>query len=484
MNCNLEPVFSKEIGIIHFIGIGGIGMSGIAEILHNMGYKIQGSDASESYVTQRLENIGIKVFKEHIADNIKGVSLVVKSTAIKDRNLEIIAAKEQGVPIIKRAEMLAEIMRFKHSIAISGTHGKTTTTSLVAKLFETAGKNPTVINGGIINQHGTNAYLGSGDYLIAEADESDGTFIKIPSYVAVVTNIDPEHMDYYGTFDKVKEAYRSFVTNLPFYGFGVMCFDHPVVREIGSTITDRKVISYGLDSIDVDFRAVNIVPNEKGSTFDVEISPRYANAKKLEFTKISGINIGIHGRHNVSNSLSAIAIGIEKGFDPEIIKTAFENFGGVKRRFTTTGVVNGITIIDDYAHHPVEIKATLNTARHIANLRGSNVIAVMQPHRYTRLNDLMTEFSQAFGDADHVFISDVYSAGENPIQNVNADVLVEKIKSTGKNNVAKLESPDILASTINNLAKSNDLVVLLGAGNITKWAYDLPKQIEKLKKAA
>jgi UDP-N-acetylmuramate--alanine ligase len=484
MNRSLEPVFSVDIGVIHFIGIGGIGMSGIAEILHNMGYKVQGSDASDSYVTQRLEKNGIKVFKEHVAVNIKQASLVVKSTAIKDNNPEIIAAKELNIPIIKRAEMLAELMRFKHSIAISGTHGKTTTTSLVAKLFETAGTNPTVINGGIINQHGTNAYLGSGDYLIAEADESDGTFIKVPSYVAVVTNIDPEHMDYYGTFDKVKDAYRTFITNLPFYGFGVMCFDHPVVREIGSAINDRKVISYGIDSADVDFRAVNIIPTEKGSTFDVEMSARYVKSKNLKSNKISGITIGIHGRHNVANSLSAIAIGVEKGFDQELIKTAFENFGGVKRRFTTTGVVNGVTIVDDYAHHPVEIKATLSTARHIANLRDSNVIAVMQPHRYSRLNDLMDEFSNAFADANHVFIADVYSAGEAPIANVSAEVLVEKIKSCGQNNVAKLESPDMLAQIINNLAKSNDLVVFLGAGNITKWAYDLPKQIEELKKAA
>ncbi len=375
-------------------------------------------------------------------------------------------------------------MRFKHSIAISGTHGKTTTTSLVAKLFETAGKNPTVINGGIINQHGTNAYLGDGEYLVAEADESDGTFIKVPSYVAVVTNIDPEHMDYYGTFDKVKEAYKTFITNLPFYGFGVMCYDHPVVREIGCSITDRRVISYGIESADVDFRAVNIVPTEKGSTFDVEISKDYAKRKNLKYTSITNLTIGIHGRHNVQNSLSAIAIGVEKGFDKEIIRTAFENFGGVKRRFTLTGVVNGISIIDDYAHHPVEIKATLSTARHIANLRGSKVIAIMQPHRYTRLHDLMEEFAAAFSDANNVFIADVYSAGESPIPNVSAEELIKKIRAHGNKSVEKLESQEMLPEIINNLAKNNDLVVLLGAGNITKWAYDLPKQIEEISKAA
>ncbi len=484
MKNNLENVFSIGVGKIHFIGIGGIGMSGIAEILHNLGYKVQGSDPSDNYVVDRLVKLGIKVFKEHTEENVKSASLIVKSTAIKDQNPEIKAAKQLGIPIIKRAEMLAELMRFKHSIAISGTHGKTTTTSLVAKLFETAGKNPTVINGGIINQHGTNAYLGSGDYLIAEADESDGTFIKVPSYVAVVTNIDPEHMDYYGTFDKVKDAYRTFITNLPFYGFGVMCYDHPVVREIGCSITDRRVLSYGIESSDVDFRAVNIVPTESGSTFDVEISKEYAKKKNLQFTSIPNLSIGIHGKHNVQNSLSAIAIGVEKGFDKEVIRTAFENFAGVKRRFTVTGVVNGISIIDDYAHHPVEIKATLSTARHIANLRGSKVIAIMQPHRYTRLGDLMEEFSAAFADANHVFISEVYSAGENPIPNVSAEELIKRIKSHGQKNVEKLESQEMLAEIINNLARNNDLVVLLGAGNITKWAYDLPKEIERLNKAA
>jgi len=484
MNKNLTTIFPTDIGTIHFIGIGGIGMSGIAEILHSLGYKVQGSDISESYITERLVKNGIKVFNGHNASNIKGAALVVKSTAVKDNNPEIIAAQESLIPIIKRSEMLAELMRFKHSIAVSGTHGKTTTTSLIAKMFETAGLDPSVVNGGVINNKGTNAYMGQGDYLIAEADESDGTFIKVPSYVGVITNIDPEHMDYYGTFDNVKGAYLQFIESLPFYGFGVLCIDHPVVRELSEFITSRKVLSYGIDSADADFRATNININELGSTFDVEISKQYRDFRKLPYSKIEGIVLDMHGRHNVLNALSAIAIGVEKNFAVDVIKSAFKNFGGVKRRFTYTGVVNGVSIIDDYAHHPIEICATLNTARGIANLKGSKVIAVMQPHRYTRLEDLFEDFAQSFDDADHIIIADVYPAGEDPIEGIDAKALVSRIQELGKKSVQQLYSPENLAQLINKLAKNNDLVVLLGAGNVTKWAYDLPKQLQKLKAAA
>lgn len=480
----LQSIFPTETGLIHIVGIGGIGMSGIAEILHGMGYSVQGSDLSEGYITEKLEKQGIKIFKEHSANNVNGISYLVKSTAIKEDNPEVIEARKQGIPVIKRAEMLAELMRFKNSIAISGTHGKTTTTSMVAALFEAAGTNPSVINGGIINSKSTNAYLGDGEYLIVEADESDGTFIKVPSYVAVITNIDPEHMDHYGTFDKVKDAFKAFLENLPFYGFGVVCYDHPVAREIGEKTTDRRVLSYGIDSRDVDFRAVNIKPNEKGSSFDVEISASYIKHKGLNFNKIQNLQLGIHGQHNVLNSLAAIAIGIEKKFDSQVIKDAFATFMGVKRRFTLTGEVDGISIIDDYAHHPAEIKVTLNTARHLANLRNCNVIAVMQPHRFTRLNDLMDDFSRAFTDANQIIISDVYSAGELPIKNATPQILIKKIKENSAIDAIYLSDPINLAAMINKLAKNNDLVVLLGAGSITKWAYELPEKLSQLRKAS
>lgn len=481
MLSNLNNIFPTSIGAIHFIGIGGIGMSGIAEILHNLGYSVQGSDLSESYVTERLKRLGIKVLLGHSKDNVENAAIIVKSTAVKPDNPEIIRASELGLPIIKRSEMLAELMRFKHSISISGTHGKTTTTSLVAKLFESVGYNPTVINGGIINTKGTNAYIGDSDYLIAEADESDGTFINVPSYVGVITNIDPEHLDYYETFENSIAAYRKFIKNLPFYGFGVLCYDHPIVRQLGQSIRERKVISYGIDSVDCDVRAVNIKTNAMGSTFDVLISGKYQQNRKLNFAEIKNVELHLHGMHNILNTLSAIAIGIEKGFSPDKIAEAFKNFGGVKRRFTKTGEVDGISIIDDYAHHPVEIKATLNTARQVANLNNGKVIAVVQPHRYTRLRDLMDEFSLSFIDADNVIVTDVYSAGEEAIPGVTSEELSKRIVNNLKKNVIYLNDHEKLADTINNLAKSNDLVVLLGAGNITKWAYELPNQIKILR---
>ncbi len=480
MNNALNLIFPTNVGVIHFVGIGGIGMSGIAEILHSMGYSVQGSDISESYVTERLEKLGIKVNFEQVASNVENCSLIVKSTIIKDDNPEIIRAQELDIPIIKRTEMLAEIMRFKHSISISGTHGKTTTTSLVACLLEAAELNPTVINGGIINSKKTNAYIGKGGYLVAEADESDGTFIKVPSYVGVITNIDPEHLDYYKTFENSIAAYRTFITNLPFYGFGVLCYDHPIVRQLGNSIKGRRIISYGLDTPSVDLRAVDIKTDIGGSTFDVILSEAYVRHKKLKFNMIRDVKLHINGRHNIANSLSAIAIGLELGIESSVIARAFSEFGGVKRRFTKTGEVNGITIIDDYAHHPVEIRATLSTARDIVNSSRGKVVAVVQPHKYTRLNELMDEFSEAFTDADELIIADVYPSGEKPIPGVDAGELIRRIKLNAKKDAIYLSDPEKLAKLINNLAKSPDLVVFLGAGNITKWAYDLPKALEKL----
>lgn len=480
MRALLNPVFPTNIGIIHFIGIGGIGMSGIADILKSLGYDVQGSDLSESYVTERLRNNGIKVIISQSAENIAGVSLVVKSTAVKDDNPEIIAAKAAGIPIIKRSEMLAEVMRFKHSISISGTHGKTTTTSLFASIFEEAQLNPTVINGGIIMSKETNAYLGSGDYLIAEADESDGTFIKVPSYIAVITNINPEHLDYYGTFENAKLAYKAFIENLPFYGYGVICHDHPTAFEISQSIDSRVIYSYGIASEHVDIRAINIQGTENGSLYDVILSDRLMHKCKLASNSIKEIVLNIHGVHNVLNSLSAICVALERGISVEDIKAAFAKFSGVKRRFIKTGEVDGIAIFDDYAHHPAEIRATLNTAKSVANKRHGRVIAVMQPHRYSRLHNMMEEYLKAFNDADKIIIADVYAAGEKPIENANSDTLVRSLKSLNLA-VQKLDNEKDLANQINVLATSGDVVVFLGAGSITKWAYELPRQLKEIR---
>lgn len=471
----------KEIGIIHFVGIGGIGMSGIAEILHNLGYSVQGSDVAENYVIERLRKLGIKILIGHNASNIENCSLITKSTAIQENNPEIAAARKNGIPVIKRSEMLAEIMRFKYSISISGSHGKTTTTSIVAALFEAAGLEPTVINGGIINAIGTNAYLGKSDYLIAEADESDGTFIKVPSYVGVITNIDPEHLDYYKTFENEKLAFRNFIESLPFYGFGVLCYDHDIVRELGLSISDRRIISYGIDYEQADIRAVNIRTDATGSTFDVEVSHHYQKVKKKNISNLKDLKLNVHGRHNILNSLSAIAIAIEKNFEEKVIYDGLNSFKGVKRRFTKVGEIEGITIIDDYAHHPIEIQTTLKTAANIVHAKGGSVIAVLQPHRYSRLSDLMDDFRDSFNDADHLIVAEVYSAGESPIPNINSDELIKRIEQKHNRKVIKLANPENLPEVINKLAKKEDFVIMLGAGNITKWSYELPSQLQKIK---
>ncbi len=483
MFSSLNHVLPTSLGVIHFIGIGGIGMSGIAEILHSLGYKVQGSDQSESYVTDRLTSLGIKVFFTHDEKNVDGVSLIVKSTAISDDNPEMVRAANSHIPVIKRSEMLAEIMRFKHSISVSGTHGKTTTTALVAHLLEKASLAPTVINGGIIEKKGTNAYVGHGDLLVAEADESDGTFIKVPSYVAVITNIDPEHMDYYKHFENAIGAYRAFVNNLPFYGFGVLCYDHPIVKELGRSIRERKILSYGILDDSVDFFATNISTDGLTSEFDVMLSENYVAKKRLNYSEIKNVQLSLLGNHNISNSLAAIAVGVELGIEPSVIASAFAEMSKIKRRFTKTGEVDGILVIDDYAHHPVEVIATLSTARNVANVRNGRVIAILQPHRYTRLRDLMDDFARSFSEADYVYISDVYAASEKPIKGVGKEALIEKALSHN-NNVSAVDSPEDIPQIINKLARHNDVVVFLGAGSITKWAYELPKELEKLRKSA
>lgn len=469
--------FSLDVGTIHFIGIGGIGMSGIAEILHNLGYKVQGSDSAGSYVTQHLLDIGIKVIIGQAAENIAGSAVIVKSSAVKDNNPELMAARAQHIPVIKRAEMLAELMRLKSCVSVAGTHGKTTTTTMVTAIFDAAGLDPTVINGGIINSYGSNAHLGKGQWLIAEADESDGSFLKLPSTIAIITNIDPEHLENYGgSFDQLRQAFRDYIENIPFYGFGVLCIDHPEVRDLWQKISDRKLITYGIESDDAQIKAENIKADPAGSMFSVRIRDLGAGKDRL----IDDIYLSMPGIHNVQNSLAAITIAAELGFTDAQIKQSFANFKGIKRRFTKTGEVDGIKIIDDYGHHPKEIAATLKTAKQVVPAGQGKVIAVLQPHRFTRVRDLFADFCNCFADADIVIVADIYKAGEDPIVGINRDNLVAGIKNSGKAVVYPLEQAADLAGIINDVATSGDIVVCLGAGDITKWAANLPLELTKL----
>jgi UDP-N-acetylmuramate--alanine ligase len=460
-----------DVGILHFVGIGGIGMSGIAEILHTLGYKVQGSDLSESANVERLRGLGINVAIGHAAEHLKTASVVVISSAVKADNPEVIAARAARIPVVRRAEMLAELMRLKMSVAVAGTHGKTTTTSLMASLFDAAGLAPTVINGGIINAYGTNARIGTGEWMVVEADESDGTFIKLPSSIAIITNIDPEHLDYFGSFDNLRLAFQQFIENVPFYGFGVMCIDHPEVQTLIAKVRDRRVISYGL-SVQADVRAVNIRRDKNGQLFDVELE----GGKHI----IKDVLLPMHGEHNIRNALSVVAVAHELKVSDEVLKKAFAQFGGVKRRFTKTGEVAGITIIDDYGHHPVEIAATLKAARESLGGNG-RVIAVVQPHRYTRLRDLFEQFCTCFNDADCVIVAGVYSAGEEPIAGINRDTLVQGLRGAGHRQVIALADQNSLAALVLSEAKSGDLVVCLGAGSISKWANALPQEMEAIR---
>ena len=470
-NKTIKPFLGN--GIIHFIGVGGIGMSGICEILHNLGYNVQGSDSANNANVKRLQSLGIKVIVGQKEENIDNVEVIVKSSAIKDTNPEILAGKNKSIPIIQRAEMLAEIMRLKISVAVAGTHGKTTTTSMVTSVFDSANLDPTVINGGIINRYGTNAHLGEGEWLIAEADESDGTFLKLPATVGIITNIDPEHMEHYGSFEALKKAFRDFIENLPFYGFGVLCKDHPEVSALASNIKDRKVITYGIDS-QADVKAENIRIENGGSTYDIEISDKVKGGART----LKNIHLPMPGRHNVLNSLAAISVAAELEFDKKVILNGFNKFQGIKRRFTKTGEVDGITIIDDYGHHPKEIAVTLQTAKDTVKETKGSVIAVVQPHRYSRVKDLFNDFCSCFADADEVIVADIYEAGESPIDGISKDSLVDGIKKTGHKSVSGLASKDDLPEKIKKIAKSGDVVVFLGAGNITLWANELPKQLK------
>ena len=457
---------------IHMIGIGGIGMSGIAEVLHALGYSVQGSDIAEGYNIDRLRKKGIEIFIGHKAENIKDAAIVVISSAIKTDNAELAAARAAKLPIVRRAEMLAELMRLKMAVAIAGTHGKTTTTSMVGAMLEEGGFDPTVINGGIVHKYGTNTRMGASQWMVVEADESDGTFTKLPATVAVVTNIDPEHLDHYGDYDSIKAAFRHFIENIPFYGFAVLCTDHPAVQAMIPELSDRIVITYGFNP-QADVQASNVRQQTNGSVFDVKFA---ANVNGEELT-LKDVFLPMLGQHNVQNSLSALAIAHRMGIPAASMKNALTNFSGVKRRFTKTGEAGGITVIDDYGHHPVEIAAVLRAARS-ATVAG--VIAVVQPHRYTRLKNLFEDFCTCFNDADAVVVAEVYPAGEQPIEGADKDSLAKGLIACGHKNVTALPSRDQLAQIISAQAQAGDFVICLGAGDITKWAYDLPKQLEDI----
>lgn len=460
------------IGLVHFVGIGGIGMSGIAEVLHNIGYKVQGSDQAESANVERLRKKGITVHIGHRAENLGEAEVVVASSAIKPDNPERLAARERRIPLVRRAEMLAELMHFKNAIAIGGTHGKTTTTSLVGTLLEAGGLDPTVINGGIINHLGTNVRLGDGAWMVAEADESDGTFLKLPAEIAVVTNIDPEHLDHYGDYDAVKAAFRQFVENVPFYGFGICCIDHHEVQAMVAKITDRRVVTYG-ENRQADVRFHNVAFEGAKSRFDVDIR----DWKSGELTSISGLELPMVGRYNVSNATAAIAVASTIGISEAGIRQGIASFSGVRRRFTPTGDWRGVRIFDDYAHHPVEISAVLNAARAATN---GKVIAIKQPHRFSRLASLFDEFCACFNDADLVLVAPVYRAGEEPVEGVDEKALVRGLQAAGHRDARVIAGPEAIAPIIAETASKGDFVVFLGAGDITKWAYAVPEELRAM----
>ena len=463
-----------DIGTLHFVGIGGIGMSGIAEILHNLDYRVQGSDIAENPNVQRLRGLGIEIAIGHDAVNLGNAQVVVVSSAIKAENPELQAAQAQFIPVVQRAEMLGELMRLKWSVAVGGTHGKTTTTSMIAAVLDAGQFDPTVINGGIINAYGTNARLGAGDWMVVEADESDGSFVRLPATLAVVTNVDPEHLDFYGSVEALHDAFRSFLENIPFYGVAILCIDHPAVQSLIGQISDRRVVTYGL-SPQADVRGVNLTNDHDSSTFDVVIADRKAGTSRT----IAGLKLPMLGQHNVVNALAAVAVAQELKITDEVLRTALAGFRGVKRRFTKTGEVDGITVIDDYGHHPVEISAVLKAARAATD---NKVIAVVQPHRFSRLASLFEEFCGCFNDADHVLVAEVFAAGEEPVEGVDRDALVEGLRARGHRHAVPLSGPDQLAPQVNQIAGRGDFVVCLGAGSITAWANELPGQLEGLRR--
>ncbi len=460
------------IGTIHFTGIGGIGMSGIAEVLHTLGYAVQGSDISDGANVRRLKEAGIPIAIGHDAKNVANAQVVVVSTAVKKDNPEVVAARAKLVPVVRRAEMLAELMRLRWAVAVGGTHGKTTTTSLVACVLEAAGLDPTVINGGIINAYGSNTRLGEGEWMVVEADESDGSFLRLPACIAVVTNMDPEHLDHWGTAEAMVAGYDQFVSNVPFYGFAVLCIDHPGVQQMIPRLSDRRVITYGF-SPQADVRAERMVMDKLGATFEVQLTDRFRNRTR----RMGPFRLPMLGAHNVQNALAAIAIAVEMDVDDATMRSAFAGFRGVKRRFTKTGESGGITVIDDYGHHPVEIAAVLKAARQAG---ARDVVAVVQPHRYSRLQSLFPEFCACMNDAGTVIIADVYAAGEAPIPGVSRDALVDGLRARGHRSVVPLPGPEHLGEMVHAIARPGDFVVCLGAGTITTWAAALPGELAAL----
>ena len=456
-----------ELGPIHFVGIGGIGMSGIAEVLIEHGYQVQGSDLRESPITRRLEKLGARIFTGQRAENLEGAEVVVISSAIRPGNPELDAARARGLPVVRRADMLAELMRLRSNIAVAGTHGKTTTTTLVATLLDAGGLDPTVINGGIIHAYGSNARTGTGEWMVVEADESDGSFNRLPATIAIVTNIDPEHMEHWGSFDALRRGFLDFVSNIPFYGLAVCCTDHPEVQALVGRITDRRVVTYGFNA-QADVRAENLRFEAGRAHFDIEL--------QAEGRRIEGCTLPMPGDHNVSNALAAVAVARHLGMKGEEIRAALAGFGGVNRRFTKVAEIGGVTIIDDYGHHPVEIAAVLKAARQYAGA-GRRVIAVHQPHRYSRLSNLFEEFCTCFNEADIVGISEVFAAGEAPIPGASRDDLVKGLIAHGHRDARAIESQQALADLVRQEANAGDIVVCLGAGTISAWANALPEML-------
>jgi UDP-N-acetylmuramate--alanine ligase len=461
-----------SIGTIHFVGIGGIGMSGIAEVLHVLGYSVQGSDIADGANVQRLRHAGIPIAIGHDAANIGQAQVVVISTAVPRDNPEVVAARAKLIPVVRRAEMLAELMRLKWAVAIGGTHGKTTTTSLVAAVLEGAGLDPTVINGGIINAYGSNTRLGAGEWMVVEADESDGSFLRLPAVITIVTNMDPEHLDHWGTKEAMEAGYRQFVANIPFYGFAVLCIDHPAVQQMIPALSDHRVITYGF-SPQADVRAERIMSGKDGASFEVRFADRITGRAR----RMGPFKLPMLGNHNVQNALAAIAVATEMEIDEAQIKAALAGFAGVKRRFTHTGTAGGVTVIDDYGHHPVEIAAVLKAARQAG---ARDVIAVVQPHRYSRLQTLFDDFCTCMNDAGTVIVADVYAAGESAIEGVDRDALVEGLRAHGHRQVVPLTDPAHLPEMVHAIAKHGDFVVCLGAGSITNWANALPAALQNL----
>lgn len=466
-----RPAGLRSFGRVHIVGIGGIGMSGIAEVMHVMGYEVQGSDLGDNANTRRLRDMGLKIAVGHAAENIDGAGVVTVSSAVAADNAEIVAARENHIPVVRRAEMLAELMRLKPCITIAGTHGKTTTTSLTAAMLDAAGLDPTVINGGIINAYGTNARLGQGEWMVVEADESDGTFVRLPATIGIVTNIDPEHLDHYGDFDGLRAAFDSYIANIPFYGVGIVCLDHPEVQALVGRVADRRLITYGL-SEQADLRALNIREDGLKQYFDIIYRDRRIDSDM----QIKDLCLPMAGKHNLQNALAAIAAGLELGASADTIAKALADFSGVKRRFSSVGEVgDNIRIFDDYAHHPVEIEAVLESARAVSNGR---VIAVMQPHRFTRLRDLFNEFCACMNGADSVLLLPVYEAGETAIDGINSEALAEGLRSHGHRHVVSLAANDGLPDALADILQAEDVVICMGAGSISQLANELPQKLE------